>query len=245
MFKSFHFNRMDAEGTFPNGTDQDKHEELNDLFSRVCEELYGNQLENLSRSKLFGCLFCDFCPKTKQDLKTHINTIHKKHLCIICGKLFGKKEFFTLHLKIHEKSQKSLKKKIDGQIMKSSTNTTLKKKSQKKIKCLSCEKLYSNKAAMERHYRFVHKGIKDKYDCQLCEYQATASNALQIHLKSIHEGLRYPCNQCDYQATQESNLRTHIKVKHEGIQFVCNLCEKQFKTPQDVSMHKRSHNKLE
>ena len=33
MFKSFPFNRMDAEGTFPNGTDQDKHEELDDLFS--------------------------------------------------------------------------------------------------------------------------------------------------------------------------------------------------------------------
>ena len=38
MFKSFHFNRMDAEGSFPNGTNEDKPEDLDDLFSRMCEE---------------------------------------------------------------------------------------------------------------------------------------------------------------------------------------------------------------
>ena len=171
MFKSFHSNRMDGEGTFPNGTNQDKPEDLDDLLSRVCEELYGNQLENLSRSKLFGCLFCDFCPKTKQDLKTHINTVHKKYLCIICGKLFGKKEFFTLHLKIHEKSQK---KKTDSKIMESFSHTNSKKKSQTK-------KIDGQTKKSITHTNSEQKSLKKKIDGKIMK--SSTNTALKRNLR--------------------------------------------------------------
>merc|ERR1712189_9619 len=53
-----------------------------------------------------------------------------------------------------------------------------------------------------------------KYPCQQCDYQATRSYNLQLHIKSKHEGIKYPCQHCDYQATQSVNLQRHIKVKH-------------------------------
>ena len=38
---------------------------------------------------------------------------------------------------------------------------------------------------------------------------------LRTHVKSIHEGVRYPCDQCDYKATQKSNLSKHSKINHK------------------------------
>ena len=35
----------------------------------------------------------------------------------------------------------------------------------------------------------------------------------QIHIKSVHKGIKYACNQCDYQATEQSYLGTHIQNK--------------------------------
>ena len=48
---------------------------------------------------------------------------------------------------------------------------------------------------------------------------------LSTHIKSIHEGVKFPCNQCDYKATQKGNLMTHIKSRHQGVIFPCNLCD--------------------
>merc|ERR1712126_100238 len=194
---------MDKARSITKGMVLDECEKLDDLVNKVYEELYGNPLESTS-ILCNSCVFCEYSPDTKQNLETHLIDEHKKYLCLKCGKLFSKKAQLTLHqTRMH-----------DSMFPK------------KNIKCSRCDKLYSNKHAMQRHFRFEHEGNKDRFDCQFCEYQATASNALQIHIKSIHERVKYSCKQCDYQGTQMSNLRTHIKVKHEDVVFSCNLCGK-------------------
>ena len=40
------------------------------------------------------------------------------------------------------------------------------------------------------------------YNCQKCEYQSNHKEHIKRHIRSIHEGIKYPCQQCDYQATQ-------------------------------------------
>ena len=54
------------------------------------------------------------------------------------------------------------------------------------------------------------------------------------HIKSKHEGVRYPCDQCDYRATQKSLLLNHIKAKHEGVKYPCEQCD--FKATFKVSL---------
>ena len=65
-----------------------------------------------------------------------------------------------------------------------------------------------------------HKGVKF-----LCDYKATQKRHLLTHLKSKHEGIKYPCDQCDHKATRKGNLLVHIKSKHEGIKYPCDQCE--------------------
>ena len=40
---------------------------------------------------------------------------------------------------------------------------------------------------------------------------------LLTHIKSIHEGIKYPCDQCDFKATHKGTLKSHMKSIHEGV----------------------------
>ena len=60
------------------------------------------------------------------------------------------------------------------------------------------------------------------------------------HVKTVHEGLRYPCDQCDYQGNSMQSLRKHIQSSHEGIKYECEHCNKKLATPACVRRHIRS-----
>ena len=60
-----------------------------------------------------------------------------------------------------------------------------------------------------------------------------------MHIKSIHELVKYNCNKCEYQATQPQHLRNHILSKHEGIKFPCGQCSSQYSNKADLKKHLR------
>ena len=55
--------------------------------------------------------------------------------------------------------------------------------------------------------------------CNQCDYNVTTKGSLLTHIKSIHEGVKFPCDQCDYKATIRGHLLRHMKSIHEGIKF--------------------------
>ena len=55
------------------------------------------------------------------------------------------------------------------------------------------------------------------FDCNQCNYQATRSDILTVHIKSKHLGIKYPCIQCQYQATEKNSLKKHIENVHNII----------------------------
>ena len=38
---------------------------------------------------------------------------------------------------------------------------------------------------------------------------------LKIHIKLVHENIKYPCNRCEYKATEKGNPKTHIESVNE------------------------------
>ena len=54
----------------------------------------------------------------------------------------------------------------------------------------------------------------ENYHCENCNYASKYKHNLNKHVKSIHEGVKYPCSDCDYKATRTDNLKTHRLSKH-------------------------------
>lgn len=57
------------------------------------------------------------------------------------------------------------------------------------------------------------------HECNKCDYKdkATWKSNLSTHMKSRHEGVKFPCYQCDYSATSKDNLLAHIKSRHDVV----------------------------
>ena len=58
-----------------------------------------------------------------------------------------------------------------------------------------------------------------------CEYAATTTGDLKIHVENKHEGVRYPCPECEYVATTSKNLKINVESKHVGVRYSCKHCE--------------------
>ena len=82
----------------------------------------------------------------------------------------------------------------------------------------------------------------NKNKCNECDYTATISGNLKIHVMAKHEGIRYNCDECDHVATQPGSLKVHVMAKHRGIRFPCDICEYKGTTKGNTNMHtKRKH----
>ena len=56
-----------------------------------------------------------------------------------------------------------------------------------------------------------------KFNCSLCDHQATTKSNLKTHIQYQHEGVKYVCNECVQPFTQKQHLKTHIQTIHQGI----------------------------
>jgi len=79
--------------------------------------------------------------------------------------------------------------------------------------CPECNAVFTYRQAMLRHVRTKHEGVK--YPCSQCDYTFTQQSNLKQHIESVHEGLKYPCNQCDFKASKPCILKRHMKLKHD------------------------------
>ena len=80
-----------------------------------------------------------------------------------------------------------------------------------------------------------------KYQCDQCNHKADYPSHLQLHIKSVHEGVKYPCIYCNYKATVPSNLQQHVKSVHEGVKYPCDQCSYQGCYPSALRSHKNKH----
>jgi len=108
----------------------------------------------------------------------------------------------------------------------------------KQCQCQQCDYQTKYSHSLQIHVKSIHEGLK--YQCQQCDYQATDPSSLRQHIKSKHEGVKYPCQQCDYQFTNPSSLRQHIKSKHEGVRYPCQQCDNQFTKHVGLIRHMKS-----
>ena len=89
--------------------------------------------------------------------------------------------------------------------------------------------------------------------CKLCDFISMEKITLVTHVKSKHEGIKFPCNEtifqfickiCDHFSCDKDNLMRHVQAIHEGIKFPCDQCDYQATTEGILLTHKKSKHKL-
>ena len=84
------------------------------------------------------------------------------------------------------------------------------------FRILSCSRNSSNAVRVEKSY--THK--KD----------------LNVHVKAVHQGMKYTCPKCENSFASQRNVDRHFLNKHEGKVFACH-CGKVFTTKQNMKRH--------
>ena len=52
-------------------------------------------------------------------------------------------------------------------------------------------------------------------DCPVCGQTFTQSGPLNLHVRSIHQGIKqHHCNICEFKTTRNFNLKDHVKRRH-------------------------------
>ncbi|KAL7676786.1 hypothetical protein ACOME3_003036, partial [Neoechinorhynchus agilis] len=77
----------------------------------------------------------------------------------------------------------------------------------------NCQRSFKRASRLRDHLN-SHYGTS-AYNCTICSKAFTRKDTLDVHLKTVHEGIRpFACPMCEYKASQGSLLRNHIKSIH-------------------------------
>ena len=72
--------------------------------------------------------------------------------------------------------------------------------------------------SLNMHKKSVHDGVT--HECDQCVAVFTQQANLYTHKKSVHGGVRYECDQCDTVFMRQGHLNNHNKNTHEGVTMV-------------------------
>lgn len=169
--------------------------------------------------KKFHCAVCNAAFLSKSALKNHEKVFHsdsvEEHVCD-CGKVFSSKmKLYQHRLTVHKKGH---------------------------YPCSSCEKVYTVKAALQKHIVKKHSA---KVPCKICGKMFAPGMFMNIHMK-LHDPPQFKCSykQCTRMFSSKSSLRYHIETQHnDGVEVHCPTCNASFSSIRNLNRHiDRQHN---
>ena len=165
----------------------------------------------------FKCKECDYNANGKQSLTTHIKVHHLKQ------KILTKQHFRRFNC---DKCEFFSSRKDGLEAHKEGAHSNI------KLKCNLCRYETKWKKALVEHNR-AHQNTLDKkyFKCSLCEYKSVYKCSLKSHMET-HNTEKYECKRCGAMLNTKSILKLHVRSIHEGIKYDCNVGDKSF-TQQD------------
>ncbi len=169
-----------------------------------------------TKEKPFTCSLCNKHFYRKEDVKNHVDAVHKKlkpFSCPKCPQSFAQKQVRDRHV--------SRKHKTDP--------------TQLSFSCMHCSQSFASQKDLSEHAK-LHK---DKlFSCSHCDKQFYKKQSVQKHVDSVHKQLRpYLCTVCGKCFAVKWNLTEHLRFHEENKSFSCYLCDKQFYKKQHVNKH--------
>ena len=190
-----------------------------------CEEIFYST-DKLSYHKqmkhttvLHVCEHCGKAYKNKSALGHHVKNRHENqgsYVCDTCGKECPSKTSLEKHIKYHNLPNvpgafpcpvKYCGKTFGREGSLKDHMRTHREKKPPHLQCQYCPKKFRENAALKYHEKGQHLGLKN-FKCDKCDWTGVSRDKLNIHNRSIHEGVLY---YCDYPGcTKSYNLRGNL-----------------------------------
>ncbi|XP_045606828.1 transcription factor IIIA [Procambarus clarkii] len=111
-------------------------------------------------------------------------------------------------------------------------------KSDEKLKCDECEKVFSNVYSLKKHHYRYH--VRNMFKCESCELTFRKQQHLRTH-SYVHTGVKpYKCNfpECDVRCETPSRLKRHSMI-HEKNRYACpqESCQETFDQYKELQHH--------
>ena len=163
------------------------------------------------------------------------------YVCDICGKVIGRKDNYTAHLRKHTSiplvcpqcgrqcaSKASLREHIEV------------RHENKRYECKECQKVFKSNSAFHLHKRRLHQGVVG-HKCDICNQPFNERKQLRTHMNK-HEGIRpYCCEVCGSCFYSQKDLTAHGRVCIHKETYSCSVCGKVFKWKASLLTHRKSH----
>lgn len=191
---------------------------------------------------------CPFCTKlftNRQQLNSHIKTVHQKSCsvtCQFCGRILSddhsyRKHVATVH-KIGTSQGSNLGKREDTSI-KGSLAPVLSIPSLVR-KCPDCDQQFANKTTLNIHRLKVHVAGLTQMPCPKCDQKC---NDLTAHMRRVHDVQGIVCPHCANIFSKKCTLNRHIEQVHLNIQIhkpaTCPDCGKIFSKKGHLDRHRK------
>ncbi|XP_021697437.1 zinc finger protein 836 [Aedes aegypti] len=190
------------------------------------------------------CNLCNKVFKNRQQLKSHIRTVHgpKKHNCNVCGLSFP----YPRRLKRHQLTQQHLEKLANGD-----DAVTSQAKAKEALQCKECNKSFRNRRLLKAHL-IIH-GSKN-FECDVCGKPFTFQYTLKRHILThdpnrirqppsddAHADGPYFCDICRKAFTRRRSLSWHRTQVHGPKIHECHICGRKFSTRNCLCRHVTTH----
>ena len=82
------------------------------------------------------------------------------------------------------------------------------------------QKLEKSQLADNNKQKVDKRKDKPFHKCEQCDYKTVDRSNLTKHVKSVHQGIKYPCPHCDYKGSKENVQKNTNIVCTEKIIYV-------------------------
>ncbi len=201
------------------------------------------------------------------ELMRHLERVHNKFDCDLCGKTFNTKKLLENHaMASHGGAKPQHCEKCDGWFLLRTLLLDHKCKKPGEFQCDRCEKSYSRQCDLTRHmdvhinlrfkcdkcgkgfatrpemreHALAHKPQTQLHQCKECSKKFKLKSALDNHMLS-HGADEKPhkCNQCKMKFKRKSSLYLHMRSHEKEDLLDCDLCDEVFDSKERLMAHKK------
>ena len=112
----------------------------------------------------------------------------------------------------------------------------------KPYSCGKCHRSFFSESRLKDHDIVFHNN--QMFICDICKKSYKIRRQLQVHIRSVHQGIWIHCPQCNLKFAENHDLKRHKALRHESIheavRYPCNQCNYSATQIGNLNQHKAS-----